>query len=75
MLVLTRKSAEAIRIGDNIRVVVVEVKDGQVKLGIEAPHDLPVHREEIYMKIQNENVAAAGLPMNIADSLKGIRKK
>lgn len=75
MLVLTRKSAEAIRIGDNIRVVVVEVKDGQVKLGIEAPHDLPVHREEIYMKIQNENVAAAGLPMDIADSLKGIRKK
>ncbi len=75
MLVLTRKSAEAIRIGDNIRVVVVEVKDGHVKLGIEAPHDLPVHREETYMKIQSENVAAAGLPMDIADSLKGIRKK
>lgn len=75
MLVLTRKSAESIRIGDSIRVVVVEVKDGQVKLGIEAPHDLPVHREEIYMKIQEENVAAAGLPMEIADALRGIRKK
>ena len=75
MLVLTRKSAESIRIGDSIRVVVVEVKDGQVKLGIEAPHDLPVHREEIYLKIQEENVAAAGLPMEIADALRGIRKK
>lgn len=75
MLVLTRKSTESIRIGDSIRVVVVEVKDGQVKLGIEAPHDLPVHREEIYMKIQEENVAAAGLPMEIADALRGIRKK
>lgn len=75
MLVLTRKCGESIRIGDSIRVVVVEVKDGQVKIGIEAPIDMPVHREEIYVKIQEENLAAAGLPMEVAEALKGIGKK
>ncbi len=75
MLVLTRKCGESIRIGDSIRVVVVEVKDGQVKIGIEAPIDMPVHREEIYLKIQEENLAAAGLPMEVAEALKGIGKK
>ena len=59
MLVLTRKSGEAIRIGDDIKVVVVEVKENHVKLGIEAPHNLSVHREEIYVKIQEENIRAA----------------
>ncbi|MEK6758511.1 MAG: carbon storage regulator CsrA [Deltaproteobacteria bacterium] len=75
MLVLTRKCGESIRIGDSIRVVVVEVKDGQVKIGIEAPIDMPVHREEIYLKIQEENLAAAGLPIEVAEALKGIGKK
>lgn len=75
MLVLTRKSGEGIRIGDDIRIVVVEVKDNQVKLGIEAPHELPVHREEIYLKIQEENIRAAGLPKEIAEALKGTKKK
>lgn len=75
MLVLTRKSGEGIRIGDDIRLVVVEIKDNQVKLGIEAPHELPVHREEIYLKIQEENIRAAGLPKEIAEALKGMKKK
>lgn len=75
MLVLTRKSTEGIRIGDDIRLVVVEIKDNQVKLGIEAPHELPVHREEIYLKIQEENIRAAGLPKEIAEALKGMKKK
>lgn len=59
MLVLTRMSGEGIRIGDNIRVVVVDVKENKVKLGIEAPHDLSIHRDEVYMRIQEENVKAA----------------
>lgn len=75
MLVLTRKSGEGIRIGDDIKIVVVEVKDNQVKLGIEAPHDQSVHREEIYIKIQEQNLRAAGLPKDIAETLKGIKKK
>ncbi|CAG1065602.1 Translational regulator CsrA [uncultured bacterium] len=75
MLVLTRKSGEGIRIGEDVKVVIVEVKDNQVKLGIQAPHACPVHREEVYLRIQDENIRAAGLPSQIADTLKGFRKK
>ena len=59
MLVLTRKSGEGIRIGDTVKVVIVEIKENQIKLGIEAPEDVSIHREEIYLKIQEENVRAA----------------
>jgi carbon storage regulator len=63
MLVLTRKLGENIRIGDTVKITVLEVRSGQVKLGIEAPPDVKVHREEIYARIQEENRrAAAGLP-------------
>lgn len=75
MLVLTRKSGEGIRIGDDIKLVVIEVKENHVKLGIEAPQSCPVHREEIYLRIQEENVRAAGLPSEVAENLKGFRKK
>lgn len=75
MLVLTRKSGEAVRIGDDIRIVVVDVKENQVKIGIEAPSKTPVHREEIYLKIQEENIRASRLAPDIADTLKEIRKK
>ncbi len=59
MLVLTRKSGESIRIGDDVRIVLLDIKEHQVRLGIEAPHDVPIHREELYLKIQKENVKAA----------------
>ncbi len=73
MLVLTRKSGEGIRIGDDIRIVVVEVKENQVKLGIEAPLELAVHRDEIYKKIQQENIRAAKLlPTELAGTLEDI---
>lgn len=75
MLVLTRKSGEGIRLGDDIKVVVLEVKENQIKLGIEAPHELPVHREEIYLKIQEANIRASELPAEVAETLKGIKKK
>ena len=55
MLVLTRKLGENIRIGDNVKITVLEVRSGQVKLGIEAPPEVKVHREEIYARIQEEN--------------------
>ena len=75
MIVLTRKSGEGIRIGDDIKLIVVEVKENHVKLGIEAPQSCPVHREEIYLRIQEDNLKAAGLPGDIADALKGFMKK
>ena len=55
MLVLTRKLGENIRIGDAVKITVLEVRSGQVKLGIEAPPEVKVHREEIYARIQEEN--------------------
>jgi carbon storage regulator len=54
MLVLSREKNEAICIGDDIRVVVVEVRGGKVRLGIAAPGGTPVHRQEIYDEIQRD---------------------
>ena len=54
MLVLTRKLGENIRIGDAVKITVLEIRSGQVKLGIEAPPEVKVHREEIYQRIQEE---------------------
>jgi len=61
MLVLGRRPGENIRIGDDIKVIVLEVRGGQIKLGIEAPLDVQVHREEIYERIQQQNRKAAGM--------------
>ena len=59
MLVLTRKLDESIIIGDNIKVTVIAISGKFVKLGIEAPSGISIHREEIYIKIKNENISAA----------------
>ncbi|MDQ2871541.1 MAG: carbon storage regulator CsrA [Candidatus Eremiobacteraeota bacterium] len=58
MLVLSRKVNQSIMVGDNVRVVVVAVDRDQVKLGIEAPREISVHRSEIYEEIQRTNQAA-----------------
>jgi carbon storage regulator len=55
MLVLTRKLGQSIIIGDDVKVTVLEIKGSQVKLGVEAPQSITVHREEIYRRIQEEN--------------------
>ncbi len=54
MLILTRKEGESLRLGDDIVVTVVGVKGGAVRLGIAAPRDVAVHREEIYDRVQGE---------------------
>jgi len=60
MLILTRKPGQSINIGDDIKLTVLGVIGGQVRIGIDAPPKVIVHREEIYLKIQNENQKTAG---------------
>ena len=57
MLILTRRVGETLMIGDDVQITVLGNKGRQVRFGIEAPRDLPVHREEIYRKIQAERAA------------------
>lgn len=59
MLVLTRKLHQSIVIGDEIEVVVLEVRGEQVRIGIKAPKNVTVHRKEIYEQIHEENVGAS----------------
>ena len=58
MLALTRKKGESLVIGNNVEVLVLEVRGDQVKIGIDAPKDVPVYRKEVYLQIQKENEAA-----------------
>jgi len=79
MLILTRKLGESIRISDNIIVKIVELDNRHVKLGIDAPRNIAVNREEIYERIQKENEAASATEndnlKNIADKLRGDKEK
>ncbi len=59
MLILTRKPGETIRIGSEIKVQVLEVKGNQIRIGIDAPRSIAVHRQEIFEQIQRENLDAA----------------
>jgi carbon storage regulator len=61
MLVLSRKSNESIRIGDDIVVTVVDLGRGRVRLGIEAPKQIPVHREEIFRQLLVESLACGAV--------------
>ena len=58
MLVLTRRPGESIVVGENIVVTVIEIKGGQVRIGIDAPRDVDVYREEIYEQVKQENLSA-----------------
>jgi len=64
MLILTRKPGESLYIGEDIKVTVVEIKGHQVRVGIDAPRNFRIYREEIFLQIVEENKAAAdsGLP-------------
>ena len=60
MLILTRRINETLNIGDDVQVTVLGIKGNQVRIGINAPRDVPVHREEIYQRIKREERDANG---------------
>ncbi|KJR96329.1 MAG: carbon storage regulator [Desulfobulbaceae bacterium BRH_c16a] len=78
MLVLTRKLGEGIVIGDDVTITIVEMKGGNVRIGIEAPRDKKIHRQEVYNRIVEENREAAQWNMTDLDTISDnltVRKK
>ena len=75
MLILTRKLGESIAIGDDIKITFLESKGRQVKIGIDAPPHVAVHREEIYRTIHEQNVRAAEFGAADNEALSAIWEK
>lgn len=75
MLVLTRKLGESIAIDDHIKIRVVQIKGKQVRLGIEAPKDTKIHREEVYLAIQDQNVKSVDVGSDRTRSVSKLLKK
>lgn len=67
MLVLSRRVNQSIKIGDDIEIMIIEVRGDQVRVGVNAPRDVTVHRKEVYIQIQQENVKAAEASASGAD--------
>jgi len=75
MLILTRKKDESIVIGDNIEIKIISSEDGKVRIGIEAPRDIEIHRREVYDEIQEENRKAVAVKKIDIQSFKKAFKK
>lgn len=71
MLALSRKKNEALIINNNVEITILEVKGDQVKIGIEAPREVPVYRKEVYLQIQESNASAADT--SVLEALKGFK--
>lgn len=70
MLALTRKKGEALVIGNDIEITILEIKGDQIRIGIQAPKEIPVYRKEVYIQIQESNKEAAGVES--LDALKNL---
>jgi carbon storage regulator len=75
MLVLTRKPNEAIMIGDDIEITILSIEGDQIKLGIDAPKNVDIHRKEIYLSIQHENRKASKTETNFLEGINEYFKK
>ncbi len=62
MLILTRRIGESIRIDEHVKITIVEVEGKSVKIGIDAPRSVSIHREEVFLRIKEENTQAASDP-------------
>lgn len=74
MLVLTRKLGESIAIDDHIKIRIVQIKGKQVRIGIEAPKDTKIHREEVYAAIQDQNQQSAQVSSDQTRSISKLLK-
>jgi carbon storage regulator len=73
LLVLTRKSNQSIMIGDDIEVSVLAIMGEKVRIGIQAPRDIPVFRKEVYLEIQQERISAdKGVREEVDAALRGL---
>lgn len=75
MLILSRKKDESIIIDGNIEVKILEIQDGKVRIGIKAPQDIDIFREELYKSIQEENIKAAKTNIDINEMNQIFKKK
>ncbi len=75
MLILSRRKDESIIIDGNIEVKILEIGDGKVRIGIEAPQDIDIFREELYKSIQEENIEAAKTNIDIKEMNQLFKKK
>lgn len=75
MLILSRKTDQQIKIGDNITITIIDIKGDQVKIGVEAPKDVKVFRQEVFNAIKNENTQAAVVSGEAVDVLSKILKR
>ncbi|MBB2481639.1 carbon storage regulator CsrA [Bacillus sp. APMAM] len=75
MLVLSRKKGESIQIGSDIEITVISINGDQVKIGINAPKNVEIHRKEVYMEIQSENTEATKDITNLLNLLPKSKKE
>jgi carbon storage regulator len=74
MLALSRKKGQGIIIGDNIELVILDISKDQVRVGINAPKNISIHRKEVYLQIQEENKKANNTSDEVASKLKNLFK-
>lgn len=72
MLVLSRKVKQSIQIGDDIEIKILAIEGDQIKLGIDAPKSVDIHRKEVYLDIQKENSAASNMPHNLLEIIQKL---
>ena len=72
MLVLSRRPGESVMVGHDVVITVLEVRGDVVRVGIKAPREVQVHREEVYLELQKANQAAATTSDSAADALAGL---
>lgn len=74
MLILRRKVNESIQIGDDIEITILSIEGEQIKIGIDAPKNVDIHRKEVYIAIQEENSEAANIPVDLLELLKNEKR-